>query len=1029
MTLGSDRRGRVPFALVGVVLLLGSVTYGHTLAVAGPVTEDRSVDDAVDRAESAVRPALRVAAARAARAAARTPVTDPSETAVGAALDPEQPFRDALRLRIAVRAADALEQVSVRTGGVDVTASLPRLEGPADVRIAIERVSVDGVNNGTGLRVTVRNVSLTAHRNGRVVATDRETYTVTVGVPVLAMHQRVQRYERRLNADPFRPGLGRALTWRLTAVAEARGLAQWGGAPVENVLSNRHVELSTNAAALRAQRAAFGRADPDGRAALLRATARVGATDLLAASRTRQAGWTDTVLSVSDAARQPDSGVGARFASVNGSADGASVPDSFTVGVNRTADTAFVTLLEGRFDEVLAASYRAEVTRRVRVVSATRGVRPTPDDPGANWTLVGEQRHRSAAVVDRDAASDASDPASFLAADRSVVVDHVVVRTWSNGSATRTTRGDWTDRYRVRVTVRGTYRPSVPGPSRTTSPVFRAGGALDGPNLADIERRARDRFAPSSAAVDRLAKRATRRGASTTTATVQGSRPASLRDWVYRDVARLRDRVRAVTTTVSRSELAAGRANAAAELAAALRARRTELLDAPATYDGAADRARVAARAAYLDAVVEALDQRSATAADRNGAFRSVLRDAGVDVDAAGRLAALSRTAADATAPAPRPAGRWLDRPVVLTPHGDPGYLTLTAVDAAQASSVTPGTTVHPLAARNTNVFTLPTGDASDTVASAVFPARRTARFRVGARALRSANRTLAAAPNRTLRRHRDALLVAVTESMRGVDDRADAVLRRRTQLTRSERRAAVEATKHRWPAVGVRAVAATNGSYANVVAAAAAEDEALSGVESDRLAVALRVVVADEVTSRRVAVPRGMTNATVTETRSVRHALVAAAVRKAGERGVAAVRERYVNETFAGVLAGLPVAPIPGYWYATVNVWDVEVRGVYPRFSVTASTGGPLGSGAGARYVRDGSVAALDVDGDGDAERLGRAERVSFRTRTAVFVVVPAGKSGVGDVDGNADERSAGWPCPSPTATAACPANSNVGG
>jgi hypothetical protein len=57
--------------------------------------------------------------------------------------------------------------------------------------------------------------------------------------------------------------------------------------------------------------------------------------------------------------------------------------------------------------------------------------------------------------------------------------------------------------------------------------------------------------------------------------------------------------------------------------------------------------------------------------------------------------------------------------------------------------------------------------------------------------------------------------------------------------------------------------------------------------------------------------------------------------------------------------------------------------------------------------------VVRLDVDGDGRPERLGRDERVDFRTRTVVAVAVPPYRSGVGDVDGNADERAGTWPEP----------------
>jgi hypothetical protein len=94
------------------------------------------------------------------------------------------------------------------------------------------------------------------------------------------------------------------------------------------------------------------------------------------------------------------------------------------------------------------------------------------------------------------------------------------------------------------------------------------------------------------------------------------------------------------------------------------------------------------------------------------------------------------------------------------------------------------------------------------------------------------------------------------------------------------------------------------------------------------------------------------------------------------------------------------------------VNVWTVDVRGAYARFTLRThrDTTGPS---TATRYVRDGSVVRLDVDGDGGEERIGRDERVAFESRTAVAVAVPPYRSGVGDVDGNADERAGTWPRP----------------
>lgn len=105
---------------------------------------------------------------------------------------------------------------------------------------------------------------------------------------------------------------------------------------------------------------------------------------------------------------------------------------------------------------------------------------------------------------------------------------------------------------------------------------------------------------------------------------------------------------------------------------------------------------------------------------------------------------------------------------------------------------------------------------------------------------------------------------------------------------------------------------------------------------------------------------------------------------------------------------AGVPVAPVPGYWMATVNAWHVQVPGGYPRFALRADVGTP---GDPFEYVRNGCDATVAVGGE--TVRLGATEPIRFETRTVVLMAVPAGPPGVGDVEGIRDETSEGWPCP----------------
>ncbi|QLG62993.1 DUF7286 family protein [Halorarum salinum] len=1003
MTRESTDRARVPFALVGVVLLLGSVGYANTVALSASTGGTVAAESTLDRTEATARPAIRTATEEAARAAAAEPVTGPADTPAGDALNGSSPFRDALRLRIYGSVASALRTTEVDDGRTVGTAGLPAVNSTSELRDAIRRIDVRPAEDGTATTVTIRNVTIEARRDGRVVATARTDYVVTVAVPVLAMHERTLRYERRLNAGPLEgPGLGRQLTWRLTGVAEARGLAQYGGAPVRNVLTNRHVELSSNAAALREQRAVYGRADAEGRAGVVRATAEVGTTDLFGPAIRQGPAWTDTVLSASG---DQSGAAGARSTPSPGS-DG-----DLVVGVNRSADRAFAEFLAGDARRVADAAYRAEVTRTVRLAASDVGEAPEPEPPGRNWTLVADRRSNTVEVVDRTTRRR-DDPREFLDATLTVRVRHAAVRTWLNGTRTRETRTTWTDVHEVRVRVSAEYRHPTHGPNRPVSPAFEPGGALGGSNLADVRDDALERLAGPER-LRRVARDAPETGDDTETIVVSGDRPEELDDWVYADVAGLRERTRDVTVRVDRDAVAAGEANAPAALAAALRERRAALVDAPSRYDGASDRARVAARAAFLDGLIALLEDRAGTSDRRNDAFRDALEEA--EVPLSERLDEVSEATAERVAPEPRPIGHGPAGPVVLTPDATPGYLTLTSVSPERTGASHRVGEVRPLAARNTNVFTVPSGDVADTVTDAVLPKRRTTSLRSAGLALRRANGTLGASGNRTLERRRDDLASEVRPSVRRVRTRADGTLDRRAgdRLSARDRSAALDAADREYPGLGERAVAMTNGSYADAVARETAERGSFSATERDRLAVRLRLSVTEEAGSERIAVPADVTNATVTTERRVGRELVHDAVESGTDRAAEEVRDRYAEGTFGPAVAGLPVAPAPGYWYATVNAWSVEVRGHYPEFAVEARTGSPDGAGTVVRYVRDGRPVRFDVDGDGAPERVGRNERVSFRTSTVVLVAVPAGKGGVGDVDGDADERSDGWPCP----------------
>lgn len=1016
MSLASDRRGRVPFALVGVLLLVGASVYATGVADRAQPSVERPAATAMDGVSRDTRPALRAAIRDAARESARNPVTDPADTAAGRALNDSSPFVDALRLRIAVAAREALSGVTRDRDGVEASVSLPPVDGTtASLRRAKGGVTVTPVDDGSAMTVTLRNLTIRAREGGRVVAEHRLNVSLTVESPVLALHQRTERYEKRLNRGALAgPGLARGLTTRLTAVAMARGYGRYAGAPIRNVLGNRHVELSTNAAVLAQQRAVFGRDDPAGARAVDVATVRVGVLDVLGGRHGEAAQATNALVN-------PNAVDGATTDPGSGEFD-PEPPDGppITASPNATADRAFLDAVD---DPSTAGSYRVRSTLRATVLSRTSESPPQPQLRG--WTLVEEQTSERTVVTDVRGESPFTSNGTVVDTVRKVTVYHTAERRWRRNGSVHTTTVEWTETARVAVHVTAAYAPADAAPDRPTEPLFERGGALGGPNLAGARERAATDLVRANGGVDAVAERvATGEGGVTREHTVTAARPDALDAWMAADLAELRRAVANVTVTLPRAAVASGEANAPARLAEALRARRGELLDAPPTYDGAADRARVAARAAYLDRVIAALEARAADSRERNVDYRDELGDRATQELSA--LVELGRESAEgpSTDAHAQDAIRNSDT-LTVTPDGSPAYLTLREVDHEQVASVPAGESAHPLTARTTNWVALPYGDAADGLVDTLLPGgERRVRLGAAAATLIAANRTATEEPKAgdpapdSLAANREALTAAVRASVEETEHAVCDAATEGTAVSPRTCRAAVVDARDRWPTLGHRARAMANGSYATVFREELrARDVAVT--TADEAAVRVRVRLRERSAERETGVPAATTNRTASAVqqaaRETARKQVSGAIENASQRATRRL-------TGASRLpAGIPVAPPPYPWVATVNGWSVTVRGEYQRFAVRARGNAPDGGGAVVRYVRDGSTAHLDVDGDGERERLGENERVRFEASTTVVAVVPPGMPGVGDVDGNRDERSPGWPCPGVNDGEAC--------
>jgi hypothetical protein len=1036
-----DERARVPFALVGVLLLVTSSAYAAGLAGQGLIGEDRRVERAVERVDADATAALRSAAREAAHDAAREPVTRAPEEAGPAAeaVREGSAFEDAFRIRLAIAGSEALGAVEADVGAVEANASLPTVDPTSGLVAARERVRVEPVANGTATRVTFEGVATTATRDGRTVVNRTRSRTVTVAVPTLAAHERTERFERRLNRGPVEgPGLGRQVTASLYAMAWARGYGQYAGAPVENVVANRHVELSTNAGIVRVQRDVFGTSDPDARGGVARATARTGITDLLSPTGLHEASWTDAVLGAptpTGGGEGEASSTGDATGGVDAAFDpsGGATSETASVEVGHAADRA-ATRVHDDLESIVRGSHRVEATVETEVTRVADGGPVTPDRPrsplGEPWRRVDTSRTDSVRVTagsglragtDGETVSS-GESVSFGGATRVVTVEREATATWErrvvergpNGTVQNVrvdrtvTSDEATDRYRVRVSVTGTYAPRDGAPDAPTA-TFGAADGRDtaGPDLADTPAAARaDLNVETDGDIDRLARAAVEEDDETRSTVVYGDRADADLDRIAREVSSLSERVRDLETEASMADAAVGESTPYRDLAATVRDRRDALRDAPSRYDGAVDRGRVAARVAYLDAVIGELES---AAEDRQAASDGVLNrvNDAFGGPPVGEVIASREAARDPGTYAVGdggPAGA-----VTFAPEGSPGYLPRTAVDGARVEGVD-GTTTRPLAARNVNYVTLPYSDVSGGIADRILGTDDTVRIGVAGRSLLAADEALAAADDDDLRADRRALAGRVSASVERVDDALRERLADRTDLTRAQRNEVLESVAAEYASLGDRAVAVGDGEYPNRVADEAARVGSLSSAERLGLAAHLRVETRREAGRDAVRVPARFVDEATAASRTIRRKKVESAIEGRAKKAVTSVPDERVPKPVRTVGAGLPVAPVPGYWVATINAWNVEVRGEYPRFALRSNVGTP---DRPFEYVRE--PGEVSVDASGESVALGATEPVAFETQTVIVVAVPAGPPGVGDIDGTREETSGGWPCPGP--------------
>jgi hypothetical protein len=998
-----NERGRVPFALVGVLLLVGSAAVAPSLTTA-PDLGEPDVDVAMERFTAQAVSAIEEGVERGARAAARNPVITPANTTFGRVLDDDRPFRDALKVRIYTAVREALAETSVPRRGLALEASLPDTETPGELERAVGRVSLSRAGpNGTALRASIGNVTLVARAEGTVVGRTEIDPSVTVQVPILAVHERVSTFEERLDAGPLDPGLGRRLTAKLYPVTWARGYAQYGGLPIQNVVANRHLSLLANGGVLDEQRRVFGRSDPVGRQVHGLATLEAAIVDVLAVEAPDTLGTLQRVRRIVDLGK-PDRGEA--FTALTGDAPTPQPNSRITVGVNATATRAYADLLT-RFNDTIDRTFTADTRVRARRVETT-GTRPAwPEPPEKDCTVLGRNRTRSVTVTNRSTSFEEA-PGEwhlFRGVARTVEMTRTKRLSWLCGGEPARRSDTETQTVAVNLRLEGAHQNGA-APKRPVRTVHEPAGPFDGPNLADVRDRAIARLLPDQGTIDHLAERAAVGDEVRRNAEIQGAWSPRLYPWIYDEVATLRERVRNYSVDPTRGMVATMQATPARTLLKHVENDTSLLVRVPVEYNNVSHRALVSLKWEYIERVKRRLERR----ADRRAANRDSLRT---------QLADRQNASLETMQESFRHRNEWRtpDGPELqMEVNAAPSYLTSRQVSRDDVPALRPGESYHPMVARNLNVFTLPYGAIANTISSVLFGPKH-ARLSTGAQLLESAarlgevNDSVTAAPEvKSLRNE-------VQLSLRYIGNRYATWMAGTDIGTQIGWRRVYTDAIETFDTPRTRARAVTSGRIVPLLLRAASErwpEQVDRPTWRDRLGVRSNYSL-DTILEQSAAGPTApAANRTRDPIRNTVQSEVQARLGDVMENATMAAIQQATNRTWSRLPSGLPIAPAPGLWYTTVNLWHTQVRGEYARFAVTVPQGTPANPGGSVAYIRDGTAAEIDVDGDGDPDRLGTASRVSFGTETLVAIAVPPGSAGVGDVDGTRNETSPGWPWPS---------------
>lgn len=998
--LATDTRGRIPFALLGALLLAVSVGAVATVEQTPTGETDTAGSEATAELVAVESSALRSGTRAGAATAAADPVTAPANTSYGAVLDDGEPFRSQVELLVYDAVASRLDHANATDGSVTATTTLPPITNATTAASALDRTTIEAAGPGA-VRVAIDGAERIVSSGNRTVERTPTTLEARVATPALTLHERTAAYEQALDSGPT-SGVGPAFSGRVNGIAWARGLLQYAGGPIEQVLAPRHVELAFNDAALAEQRRQFGTGDERLSRGLVRQGAQLTGEAIGAGNESIDP-------------RAPNAPAGPPLQDdfrpdwFERSRDAAPTP----VPIGPQAEIALDRLFRGAdgdsltdvIDDVYSADVQAATSTEITAVDGLE----TPETPRSNWSLVDVDKSTTVTNISTGTGTGgATLPADWRPIEtftRSVRVEATTVRTYDRPDDSpietreRTARTHAVD---IDLGIRLGHSDHAPERSRAG---FEPKGVFEA-----IDETATAEYVETVGDPDALAATVAS-GESLPTHTVDVPAPPALEDEVRSELWALSDDLADESVTVDRGRVATGE-NPAKQLHAELESKADEYVGAPASYDGPAQKAHVAARAAYLDRLLEHLEGGADVVEEMQSAVDVAAR---VD-ESVGDEPVDDVLVASADAVRPSPSSIETADPTAslsLDVQSDPAYFTSSRVDRKHIRTANRSHT--PAAIRTINAVSLPTRSIAEYVAEVtgglLFDEAADLPLQTAAQTLAAVDAVPVDERSSALDDQRATLHNEVETSFEAVQADAADGLEPVTPLDEDQRTAVVADGFDTWATLDEQVAAAGNGTAATAITTAVVEHDETTPAAIDRERVELRMTaaLAEAMDDASASVPEGPIRDALDEARGQTEAVVADITEDGLERGQNRLNSR-LRSGSGRVPLGVPIAP-PVAWVGTVNGWTAQVRGEYASFAVESDRGGP--GGAPVTYQRSGQAVEYDLTGDGTPERLGTAERLSFSTWTTAIVAVPPGRSGVGNTDGHTVLKTPAWPEP----------------